>query len=585
METSGNSKNSSGTLIQKGIEEKVKELLSRMTLDEKVGQMTQVEHRYLTYKDDIKNYYLGSLLNSGGSAPVKNDPETWADMYYRYQSIALKTRLKIPLLYGVDAVHGHGNLKGATIFPHNIGLGCTRNPGLVEEAARITSKEVRGTGLNWTFAPCMAVPRNIRWGRTYEGFDETPELVKIMGEAAIKGYQGKDLADGTSVLACAKHYLGDGATTEGIDRGDTGVDEKELRSIHLPGYIQSIKAGVGSIMISYSSWKGERCHANKYLITDVLKNELGFNGIVVSDWKGIDDLVGNYKDKVLAAVNAGIDIVMVSEIYESFYFRLKSLVEEGEIPVSRIDDAVTRILRIKYLMGLFDNPFTDSKLTQKIGSEEHRKVARQCVRESLVLLKNDNNLLPLSKDLKHIHIAGRKADDIGSQCGGWTIAWQGKCGDITHGTTILKAIQQTVSPATKVSFSSNGADAVNAEIGIAVIGEDPYAEFIGDRDNLELTGEDISIIDNLKKAGIPVVVIILSGRPLIIESELPKMDAVIAAWLPGTEGQGIADILFGDYKPNGKLSCSWPKTMDQVNMKVGNDIYNPLFEYGYGLTY
>lgn len=585
MGTSSLSKNNSHPLRQGKIEEKVKKLLSRMTLDEKVGQMTQAERRYLTYKDDIKKYYLGSLLSSGGSAPKNNQPDVWADMYDKFQSIALQTRLKIPLLYGIDAVHGHNAVVGAVIFPHNIGLGCTRNLNLVKEAARITAKEVAGTGINWTFAPCVAVSRNDRWGRTYEGFGETPELVKIMAEAAVKGYQGSSLANNTSILACAKHYLGDGGTANGKDRGDTQIDEKELRSIHLQSYISSIKAGVGSIMVSYNSWNGEKCHGNKYLITDILKNDLGFNGIVVSDWKGIDELIGDYKYKILTAINAGIDLVMVPEIYESFYFRLKKLVEEGEIPMSRIDDAVIRILRIKYLMGLFDNPFTDRNLTQMIGLKEHREVARQCVRETLVLLKNNNNLLPLSKNIKHIHVAGVKADDIGNQCGGWTITWQGESGDITPGTTILKAIQQTVSPDTKVTFSSNGMGAEGAEVGIAVIGETPYAEFKGDSDNLKLVKEDISVIDNLKKAGIPVMVILLSGRPLIIESELPKMDALIAAWLPGTEGQGVTDVLFGDYKPTGRLSYSWPRTMNQVHINVGDDLYNPLFEYGFGLTY
>lgn len=574
-----------GGLSNSEIEQKVQDLLSNMTLEEKVGQMTQVDRRYLKESDDIKEYYLGSLLSGGGSTPEDNNPNSWADMYDTYQSVALETRLGIPLIYGIDAVHGHGNVKGAVVFPHNIGMGCTRNTKLVKQAAEITAREVAGTGIDWTFGPCVAVPQNERWGRTYEGFGESPEVVEMTAKATVEGFQGDDLGSSATILACAKHFIGDGGTTNGIDQGDTQVDEQILRDIHLPGYLGALKAGVGSIMVSFNSWNGEKCHGNKYLLTTLLKEELGFDGILVSDWAGINQLTGDYKSDIETGINAGLDMIMVPEHYESFIQNLKTLVEEEKVSMSRIDDAVSRILGIKYRLGLFDNPFADRSLTGLIGSSEHREIARECVRQSIVLLKNAKELLPLSKSLNRIHVAGKSADDIGNQCGGWTISWQGQSGEVTDGTTILEAIRQSVSSETQVTYSADGTGAEGADAAIAVVGEVPYAEFEGDRENLGLDQRDLSTIDNLKGVGIPVVVILITGRPLIIESELAKWDALLVAWLPGTEGQGVADVIFGDYSPTGKLSHSWPRTMDQIPINVGDADYNPLFEYRFGLSY
>lgn len=570
---------------QKSVDERVEEIIAKMTLDEKVGQMTQAERSALKSTSDIRTYFLGSLLSGGGSAPANNVPSAWADMYDGYQSVALQTRLKIPLIYGIDAVHGHNNVKSAVIFPHNIGLGATRNPELVQRATAVVAKEVAGTGIDWTFAPCIAVPRDERWGRTYEGFGETPELQSMMAPAAIKGFQGKLSGGSGEILSCAKHFVGDGGTIGGDDQGNTQLSEAELRTIHLPGYIEAIKQGVGSIMVSYNSWNNVKLHGHKYLITDVLKQELGFKGFVVSDWAAIDQLTGNYSTDIEVSINAGIDMVMVPYNYELFITELKKHVLVGNVPMSRIDDAVRRILRVKIAMGLFEKPYTDRSLTSSIGSDEHRAVARECVRQSLVLLKNSDSLLPLKKTINYIHVAGKNADNIGNQCGGWTISWQGISGNITTGTTILQAIKQVVSPYTTVTYSSDGNGGAGADVGIVVVGETPYAEGAGDNNVLTLSLEDQSAISLMKGAGIPVIVILISGRPLIINSSLAQADAFIAAWLPGTEGRGITDVLFGDNNFSGKLPLSWPRNIQQVPINVGDANYDPLFPYGFGLTY
>ena len=567
------------------IDRRTEELLSQMTLEEKIGQMTQADRKFLKREEDIRDYFLGSLLSGGGSTPADNTPAGWVEMLDRFQSQALDTRLGIPLLYGIDAVHGNNNVKGAVVFPHNIGMGCTRNPSLVEEAARITAEEVAGTGMNWTFAPCIAVPRDERWGRTYEGFGETPELTEEMARAEVLGFQGAGLGAPERILACAKHYVGDGGTRKGRDQGDAQISEEELRRIHLPGYVAAIRAGVGSVMASYSSWNGVKMHGNRYLITDVLKGELGFEGFVVSDWAAVDRLSGSYDDKVETAVNAGIDMVMVPDRYVVFVSTMKALVGRGRIPLSRIDDAVRRILKKKVELGLFENPYTDSTLTARVGSVEHRAVARECVKQSLVLLKNENHILPLDKETPHIHVAGRNADDLGRQCGGWTITWQGGSGSITSGTTILEAIRNTVSPHTEVTYSRDGAGGEGADVGIAVIGESPYAEWQGDRPDLHLSIPDLLTVLRVKSKGIPVIAILVSGRPMILEPILEFCDALIAAWLPGTEGQGVADVVFGDYNPTGKLSHSWPRDMSQIPLNIGDADYDALFPYGYGLSY
>jgi beta-glucosidase len=564
---------------------RVELLLSQMTLDEKIGQMTQVDMLALKDKGDVQKYFLGSVLSGGSSDPADNSPQSWLKAVQEFQSWALKTRLKIPLLYGIDAVHGHNNVDGAVIFPHNIGLGATHNPALVRRAAQVTAEEVAGTGINWTFAPCIAVVQNERWGRTYESFGDSPDLVSELGVATVQGLQGEQLSNRSSVLACAKHFLGDGGTQDGIDRGNTICDEATLRKLFLPPYIAAVKAGAGSIMVSYSSWNGKKMHGNKYLLTDLLKGELGFNGFVVSDWAGIDELSKNYKADIETSINAGLDMVMIpygpgeANNYKQFITRLKELVAEEKVSPSRIDDAVRRILRVKFQMGLFDNPTTDPKLTAALGSVEHRQVARECVQQSLVLLKNTNQALPLTKTAKRIVVAGKAADDLGIQCGGWTISWQGNPGQVTHGgTTILQAIRKAAGPGTEVIFSPDGANARQSDVAVIVIGEMPYAEMKGDRKDLHLSKQDTALVAKLKKAGVPVVTVLLSGRPLILDSALDASDAFVAAWLPGSEGQGVADVLFGDFKPTGRLPRNWPR-------ENPSDKQNPLFPRGFGLTY
>ena len=410
------------------------DLLGRMTLDEKIGQMTQADSGSLS-PPDVAALHLGSVLSGGSSEASDISPRGWRDFVDAFQKQALSTRLGIPILYGIDAVHGHNNVRGAVIFPHNIGLGATRNPRLVEEVARITALEVAATGIHWAFAPCIAVPRDPRWGRTYEGFGETPELAVLLGPAAIRGLQGARNSGAAQVLSTAKHFAGDGGTTGGVDRGNTVGDEATLRQLHLEGYRAAIAAGVGSIMVSYSSWNGERMHGHKRMLTNVLRGELGFEGLLVSDWNGIDDLAGDRDRDVEQAINAGIDMVMVPSDYRLFIRSLRKNVEDGRVPMSRIDEAVRRILITKFKMGLFEHPFGNSELLERVGSSEHRAVARQAVRESQVLLINRNNILPLRKGLARIAVAGKAADDIGRHSGGWTISWQGASGPLTDGTT------------------------------------------------------------------------------------------------------------------------------------------------------
>jgi beta-glucosidase len=592
----------------------VKPIIEAMTLEEKIGQMTQPELGYLKdHPDDIEKYHVGSVLSGGGSDPAEgNSLAAWTDAYDACQQRALKTRLGIPVLYGIDGVHGHNNVIGAVIFPHHIGLGCTRDPALVEEVGRITAKEIRATGIQWTFAPCVTVPRDERWGRTYEGFSEDPELVAELGEAMTRGLQGENLNEPLAVVACAKHFVGDGGTSaqtgeyqQGttafgnggdagplpmkLDQGNTEVDEATLRTVHLAPYLPSIEAGVGTIMPSYSRWNGVKCSGNKFLLTDVLKNELGFEGFLISDYNAIDQVDPDYKRAVEICVNAGMDMAMAPNTYKQFYESLLELVHEGRVPQSRIDDAVTRILRVKAALGMLDksrSQLADRSLHETFGSPEHRAVAREAVRKSLVLLKNENGALPLEKSTSRIHVAGKSANDIGNQCGGWTIEWQGKSGDITTGgTTILEAIEDTVADGTKVTYDKDGSGAKGADVGVLVIGEPPYAEGNGDTAELALAAEDVAAFESMKAAGIPVVVVLISGRPLILEPILEDADAIVAAWLPGTEGQGVADVLFGDFAPTGKLSFTWPKAVSQLPINVGDAQYDPQFAYGHGLDY
>lgn len=567
-------------------------LLAQMTLDEKIGQMVQVDMNGLKDKTNIQKYGLGSMLSGGDSDPADITAKGWKQACMEYQSWALKTRLKIPLLYGIDAVHGHNNVDGAVLFPQNIGLGATRNPSLVQKAARATAEEVAGTAIQWAFAPCIAVAQDERWGRTYESYGETTELVTQLGSAAVRGVQQR-LPRGGYVLGCAKHFIGDGGTQNGVDQGNTVCDEAMLRRLFLPPYVAAMKAGVGSIMVSYSSWNGKKMHGNRYLLTDVLKGELGFRGFLISDYAAIDQLSPNYKTDIEESINAGLDMIMIpngpgqKNNYVEFITLLKELVNENRVPLARVDDAVRRILAVKYDMGLFESPFGDPKLTQTVGSEAHRKVARQCVRESLVLLKNDHHVLPLSSKLPQLTVLGRGADDLGIQCGGWTISWQGKTGKVTSGgTTILEAIRKTVSPKTAILYSTNATQLADAKVVLVVVGELPYAEMKGDRKDLSLAREDLQLVQAAKQSGARVVTVVLSGRPLVLGAALEASDAIVAAWLPGTEGQGVVDVLFGAAKPKGKLPRTWPRTNEQLGVTGSSpQAKDALFPYGFGLTY
>ena len=580
----------SNNLSEAEISKKVSELIDSMTLDEKVGQMTQIDQRFLDTITDLSTYSIGSLLSGGGSHPKVNEPQAWLDMYNKYQEETLKNRLGIPLIYGIDAVHGHNNVYGATIFPQNIGLGATNNPELVYKISEATSLEVAATGIDWTFSPCLSSPEDYRWGRTYEGFSSDPVLVEKLGKAAVEGYQNALTNSGKKVVACAKHFIGDGNTEFGtgmnglVDRGNTVLTTDELKEKLLPKYQAAIDANVQTIMASYNSWNGVKCHGSKELLTDILKVDMGFEGFVISDWQGIDEIPGNYKSDIITSINAGVDMVMVSgqgQPYKKFMRLLKENVEEGSISMERIDDAVSRILKVKLRNGLFTNPIVQNDNLQVIGSDDHRNIARQAVRESVVVLKNEN-LIPISKESKSIVVAGRGADNLGMQCGGWTINWQGGQGDITIGTTILDGIKASVSTETKVIHSKDGTDLgnVSGDLAIVVIGEDPYTEFFGDKDNLDLLEEDIQTINNLKEKGYKVLVLLISGRPMNIADHLDNWDGFAAIWLPGTEGNGVSDILFGDFQSTGKLSYPWPINAEDGANAPENDL---LYNIGFGL--
>ena len=594
------------------IKDRVADLLTQMTLAEKIGQMTQVEKNSIT-PAEVANKFIGSVLSGGGANPTPNTPEAWTEMVRRFQTPALQTRLGIPLIYGVDAVHGHNNLKGAVIFPHNIGLGATRDAALIERIGQITAAEILATGVHWNFGPTVAVPRDIRWGRTYEGYSQDTDLVSTLGTAYLRGLQNAgdrpDLSHPRTVLGSVKHYVGDGGTRWGstptyewieagtwsspddrwsLDQGVTDIDEATLRAIHLPPYQVAIEAGAKNIMVSYSSWDGLKLHGHKYLLTDVLKNELGFSGFLVSDYRAINQLAADNYTCVVASINAGLDMIMVPTAYEPFIADLTRAVEQGDVPLARIDDAVRRILAVKFDLGLFEQPFADPALLNLVGSEAHRAVAREAVQKSLVLLKNDNQTLPLAKDTPLIFVAGQAADDIGLQCGGWTIEWQGQTGNITPGTTLLAGLKNVVSKNTTVHFDPQGNFAQNeglADVGLVVLGETPYAEGEGDRGDLNLPAADVALIERVRPRCKKMVVILVSGRPLIITEHLAQWDVLVAAWLPGTEGQGVAEVLFGDYPFSGKLSYSWPRSMAQIPLSaLLEDDESPLFPFGYGLA-
>jgi len=566
---------------------RVADLLPRMSLADKVGQMTQAERAAISTAD-VTTYRVGSILSGGGSAPSPNTPTAWADMYDNFQRAALATQWGIPIIYGLDAVHGDNNVAGSTIFPHNIGLGATRDPALVQQIGRATAEEVTGAGLDWTFAPCLCVARNDRWGRTYESFGETPGLVSSM-TTIITGFQGSTLGGPASILATAKHYIGDGGTTNGTDQGDTQLSEQDLRAIHLPPFQAAVQAGVGSIMVSFSSWNGVKSSGSHFLLTDLLKNELGFKGFLVSDWAAIDQLDGQTgftAQEVATAINAGLDMIMVPNDYKTFIADLTADVQSGAIAQSRIDDAVSRILTKKFELGLFEHPMSDRSYASTIGSQAHRDLARQAVRESQVLLKNNNGILPLAKTGGKIFVAGKNADDLGNQAGGWTVSWQGASGNTIPGTSVLQGIRAAVGQGATVTYSKDGTGIDSSyRAAIAVVGETPYAEGKGDRPgSMGLDSTDLATLQRLKASGVPVVTVLVSGRPLDIAAQLPDWSALLASWLPGSEGEGVADVLFGDYNPTGRLPVTWPASASQEPINSG-DGQTGLFAFGDGLSY
>ncbi len=569
------------------LEVKIESLIARMTLEEKIGQMTQVRHFDDISEEDIATKFIGSIIHTQGPLPGSNALE-WQEKFTRLQKIALSTRLGIPLLFGVDAVHGQNTYEGATIFPHNIGLGAARNAELVKKAAEITALETRATGFNWVFSPCIAIPYNEKWGRVYEAFSESTELTEKMARASVKGHQGADL-NADSVMATAKHFIGDGSTDNGVEGGDCTLTPEEVRERLLPPYRAAVEEGVGSVMASFNSMSGHFMHAHKYWITDVLKGELGFDGIMVSDWKAYSRFGEN------AIINAGIDVVMAVEgDFQMYLDGLKAGVESGEVPMERIDDAVRRILRQKFRLGVFDNPFPDAGLIPKIGIQEHRDVAREAVRESLVLLKNKDEILPLSKELKKIVVVGEHADNTGLQSGGWSINWQGSTESYAGSTSILKGIEKLAKGKVIYDRDASG-DHADADVAIVVIGETPYAELFGDIGGvigayeLTLTEEHQQYINSYVDKGVKVVTVFISGRPLVTTRQIEQSDAFIAAWLPGSEGDGIAEVLFGDFNFKGKLPHSWPASVEDYNGKYGpnfwDDSVKPLFPFGFGLNY
>ncbi|KAK7315570.1 hypothetical protein VNO77_34126 [Canavalia gladiata] len=584
---------------------RIKDLMKRMSLEEKIGQMVQID-RSVASADVMKKYYIGSVISGAGSVPKPQaSAEDWTHMVNDFQKGALSTRLGIPMIYGIDAVHGHSNVYKATVFPHNVGLGATRDPQLVKRIGEVTALEVRATGIQYVFAPCISVCRDPRWGRCYESYSEDHKIVQAMTEI-IPGLQGDITANSPKgvpfvagkkkVAACATHYVGDGGTTKGMDKKNTVISMHGLLSIHMPAFYNSIIKGVSTIMVSYSSWNGQNMHANHHLVTSFLKNTCRFRGFVVSDWLGIDRITSpphaNYTYSIYAGVTAGIDMIMIPYNYTEFIDGLTLQVKSKLIPISRINDAVKRILRVKFVMGLFENPLADYRLVNQLGSQEHRELAREAVRKSLVLLRNgvdaDQPLLPLSKKASKILVAGSHAHNLGYQCGGWTIQWQGLGGNnLTEGTTILSAIKKTVDKDSKVIHKENpDLDYVKSNdfsYAIVVVGEKPYAETDGDSLNLRISDHGP---DTIRKVcgGVKCVVVIISGRPVVIEPYLDSIDALVAAWLPGTEGHGVSDVLFGDYGFTGKLPRTWFKTVDQLPMNVGDPHYDPLFPFGFGLT-
>jgi beta-glucosidase len=587
-------------------------LLAQMTLAEKLGQMVQAEHKHLE-EGDVTKYFLGSLLSGGGSYPGRGNAADWVKMTDAFHADARKTRLGIPLAYAVDAVHGHGNVTEATIFPHHIGLGCTRDQELVEAIGRATAVEVAGTGVDWAFAPVVAAGRDPRWGRTYETFSDRPALAGLLGAAEVRGLQGERLgAAEASIIATAKHFAGDGATTFGtspqksqgglLDRGDVQLGDTDFRRLAVEQYRPVIAAGVGSVMISFSSLRGLGMHENQRWVTDVLKGELGFRGIAVSDWSGLRELPGSYDEQVIRSVNAGIDVTMDAEVpgnaggvatvvpvgavppFREFLASLERAVRSERVSEARIDDAVRRVLTVKCEAGLWNRSATvDPKLTAQVGSAAHHALARKAVRATLVLLQNDGDVLPLAKTAR-VLVTGTGADSAARQSGGWTMSWQKPDRPFTA-TTIIEGLRQGAADRALVGLSVDGSFTERPDVAVVVASEPTYAEWRGDVQDLDLPAPDLAALERLHQAKIPTVVVLLTGRPLVIEPHLSKARAWVAAWLPGSEGGGVADVLFGDAPPTGKLARPWPRNVSDIPTNVAAEIENPLFPFGYGLSY
>ena len=582
-------KNAPSLEVQKAliIENKIDSILSLMNIQEKIGQMSQIRHFDENAFEDISEKFIGSIIHTQGPTPGENAKD-WQAKFVKFQNKALSTRLGIPLLFGVDAVHGQNTYEGATIFPHNIGLGATRNVKLVEQIAEITALETQATGFNWVFSPCIAIPMNEKWGRVYEAFSESTELTEAFTKASIRGLQG-NLSDGSTVMATAKHFVGDGSTDYGVEGGKTTLKKAFIQKHLLPPYRVAVNEKVGAVMASFNILDGKAMHANKVMLTDSLKGAMQFDGIVVSDWKGYS------RFGKADIINAGVDMVMaVDGDLDLFQSDLKVAIDSSIVSNERIDDAVRRILRQKFRMGLFENPYPDSTLVSKIGSKGHRDIARQAVRESLVLLKHENNVLPIAKNTSKIVVVGEHANNTGLQSGGWTINWQGTNENYKGATSILKGIEDISNG--EVVYDKDGTAAqYDADIAIIVVGEKPYAEFFGDIGHdsntleLTLTQEHQKYIDTYKEKGVPTIVILISGRPLVVTNQIERSDAFIAAWLPGSEGRGIAEVLFGEHNFIGKLPHSWPKSVDDFNGRFGPNFWDksitPLYEFGYGLSY
>ncbi len=573
------------------IDERVQDLLSYMTLEEKIGQMSLVDKNSLIKLEDISRYSLGAVLSGAGAKPDINTAVGWANLAESYKTQAMQSRLQIPILYGVDANHGHANVPGATVFPHAIGLGASNDPDLVEKIAFVTSEELLATGINWNYSPSLDAPKDIRWGRVYEAYSDDPETISRLGSAYITGTQRME----SGVLASAKHFLGTGSMRWGssehktyqIDHGIIPESENALRRYYLPPYKAAVDADVASIMTALTRFGDSRVVDNKYLLTDVLKGELNFQGFVVSDWYGTYEYAntGDYSANV-KTINAGLDMAMLPFEYKNFLNDVRLAVDRGDITQERIDDAVSRILKQKFKAGLFDTPIA-TRLTDAFGSKEHRVLAREAVSSSAVLLKNDA-VLPLSKSTDRILVAGSGADNVGRQTGAWTVEWQGIDGnDLPGSTSILKGLKQVAGNDIEIEYDESGNFNQKASVGIVVVSEKPYAEGFGDNPNPILAIEDLQAIENTKKQADKVVVVLLSGRPLLITDQLQNWDGLVAAWLPGSEGAGIADLLFGDTPFTAKLPIAWPATLQQIPMQNNgqtSDDTTLLFERGYGLN-